>query len=118
MDRFKKFIDGLGDLDEAAKKKLLWILTPVIMVVIIALWLVYINYNVVNLGGDIRSEEQKNETISNKPSFFEVLNSGIKVVGAKIKEIFTKNRVIDIQGNNFKFNLNDAYGTTSQKSSE
>lgn len=117
MERFKKFIDRLSGLDEAAKKKLLWILAPAIMVVIIGLWLVYINYNVASLGIVTQPEEQKSEIISNKPSFFEVLGSGIKITGAKIKEIFTKNRVINIQGDDFKFNLNndqESTATTSQ----
>jgi len=78
----KKFIDNLQKSDEATKKKWLVVLSILSMMVIIALWLVYLNLTVPKMppvGESPKIEEQK-------AGFFETLKAGFNSVFNQIRD--------------------------------
>jgi len=72
----------IQESNEATKKKWLIIMTAVAIIIIISLWLVYINYSIKSVNNEsIAVEAEKLET-----DFLEVFKKGLIVVGNSTKE--------------------------------
>ena len=72
----------IQESNEATKKKWLIIMTAVAIIIIISLWLVYINYSIKSVNnGSMAVEAEKSET-----GFLEIFKKGLGVVGNSAKE--------------------------------
>ena len=75
----KNFITKLQNSDEAIKKRWLIGASAVAMILIISLWLVYLNYTLGKTGA------VENES-DNSTSFWQVFKTGLVIVGNSIKD--------------------------------
>ena len=101
MERTGNFIQNLQNSDEPTRKKWLIILTAVTMVIVIGFWSVYINYRI----QDVNALEAQKDA----PSFSEVFNSGLKILGAetmsKFKALMGDSQYLNTTGKDFKFTV-------------
>lgn len=101
MERAKNFIKNLQDSDDLTKKKWLVIFTAFTMVVVLAFWSVYFSYRI----KDVNALEAQ----SASPSFSEVFNAGLKILGAdvlsKFKILTGDSQTLNTSGKDFKFNV-------------
>lgn len=82
FEKLKNKLKQIQESDEATKKKWLIIMTAAAMVIVIGLWLVYINYSIKSVDNDIAEINlEKSET-----AFLEVFKKGLSVVGSSVKE--------------------------------
>ncbi|MEK7634670.1 MAG: hypothetical protein AAB396_02210 [Patescibacteria group bacterium] len=84
FEKLKNKLKQIQESDEATKKKWLIIMTAVAMIIVISLWLVYINYSIKSVNDEavaIKTEKLESET-----DFLEVFKKGLSVVGNSAKE--------------------------------
>ncbi|MBI4992451.1 MAG: hypothetical protein HZB99_04510 [Candidatus Harrisonbacteria bacterium] len=83
LQKIQNFFLDLRQKDETAKKRWLMILSSGTMLIIIPLWIVYINLTVRGL-----NEKEKN---NNGPGFMETMKNGLEItskeVGSKFSEL-------------------------------
>ena len=72
----KLLIEKIQNSSEQTKKRWLFIFSAVSMIIIISLWLVYLNYSL----GEIAKDEQT------EIGFFKVFQTGLKVVGSSLSQ--------------------------------
>lgn len=73
MTKIQNYIEKLQGLDEDAKKIWLIVLTAVSVVIVVTLWLFYLNATVLA----VHEKE--------KPGFLQVFKTGLNVVGEKVE---------------------------------
>lgn len=73
----RNFIEKLQNSDESVKTRWLIGLSAVAMVIVVSLWLVYLNYSIKTADN---SENQKSEI-----EFWGIFKTGLKVAGGLIK---------------------------------
>lgn len=73
----RELVKKIQNSDEATKKRWLIASSAIAMVLIISLWLVYINWTIKSVGDD--SEKQELEI-----GFWQIFKTGLKVVGELI----------------------------------
>ena len=78
MNSIKSFIEKLQNSDDAVKKRWLVIMSGLSMIVIIAIWLVYLNNSIQKLG--------ENSPRQSETTFWQVFKTGLQVAGNSIKE--------------------------------
>lgn len=69
----KKYLSKIQNSDEATKKRWLIASSAVAMILVIGLWLIYINWTIKSIGDNI--EKQNAE-----PGFWQIFKTGLKVV--------------------------------------
>ena len=101
LNKIQNFFFDLQEKDEETKKWWLAILTSGSMLMVVSLWIGYINLTVKNLGDkDDRAQQA---------SFFQTFGSGLNIVSGKLagelKELFNKKNsvVIETQPANLNF---------------
>ena len=101
MEEAKNFIKNLQNSDDLTKKKWLVIFTAITMAVVIAFWSVYISFRI----KDVNALEVQNTS----PSFSEVFNAGLKILGAetysKFQALIGNHQFLNTSGKDFKFNV-------------
>ncbi|MDP3999804.1 MAG: hypothetical protein Q8P76_04445 [bacterium] len=101
MEKAGNFIQNLQDADEPTRKKWLIIFTAITMVIVIAFWSVYISYRI----QDVNALEAQKDS----PSFSEIFNSGLKILGAetmsKFKALMGDSQYLNTSGKDFKFTV-------------
>lgn len=112
MNGVVNFFSKIRNGDEATKKKWLWILTPMIMIVVIAGWLLYISNSVVNLDQENNLANSKQE--QNKTSFLATVGKDVSILISKVKKVITKSKSIVVEGNKFNFTLDNLEPIKSQ----
>lgn len=78
MNSIKSFIVKLQNSEDSIKKRWLIIMSGLAMIIIIAIWLVYLN----NIMGNIEKRENK----QSETAFWQVFKTGLGIVGNSIKE--------------------------------
>jgi len=97
----KNFIQNLQAAEETKKKRWLFLLSAIAMILIIGSWSVYLNKTIVNLG-PAEPNNQPAAKIS-KESPWQVFLTGFKTIISQIKELIAATRKISIEGNNPNF---------------
>lgn len=97
----KNFIQNLQTAGESRKKRWLFILSGVAMILVISVWALYINRTIVNLGTAESTERPTAETASEP--FWQVFSTGIKTITDQIKNLIKTGREISIEGNSSDF---------------
>ncbi len=113
MNGVKNFFVKIRNSDEATKKKWLWIFTPVIMVIVVVCWLLYISNSVVSLdqNNDVLTISKKEQ---NKSSFFAGVSKEVAGLVKKTKNIINKTKSILVEGNKYNFTLDNLEPIKSQ----
>ncbi|KKQ21789.1 hypothetical protein A2999_01360 [Candidatus Wolfebacteria bacterium RIFCSPLOWO2_01_FULL_38_11] len=75
----KLLIEKIQNSSEQTKKRWLFIFSAVSMIIIISLWLVYLNYSL-GKTSEIAKDEQT------EIGFFKVFQTGLKVVGSSLSQ--------------------------------
>lgn len=86
----KKYLKKIQNSDEATKKRWLIVSSAIAMVLVISLWLVYINWTIKSVGDNV--EKQNLE-----PGFWQIFKTGLKVAGESAWD-GVKNSVSKITG--------------------
>lgn len=81
MESIKKFFSKLQDSDEATRRRWLVLLSGASMIIVITLWISYVNLIVEPVGREEKIAESRIE-----PGFAEVMRAGLTVVAKEIKE--------------------------------
>lgn len=82
MNKLLNKLKQIQESDETTKKKWLIIMTVAAMIIVISLWLVYINYSIKSVDNGVGAINlEKSET-----DFLEVFKKGLGVVGNSVKE--------------------------------
>jgi len=87
FESLKKFIVNLQKADEARKKRWLFILSALAIIVVVGGWVIYINKSVVNL----------EITKTTEQSSWQVFQTGLKTIISQIKNLITASREISIE---------------------
>lgn len=77
MSSIKNFIEKLQNSEDNVKKRWLVILSGLSMVIIIAVWLVYLNNSMEKIG---EKQSRQSET-----TFWQVFKTGLRITGNTIK---------------------------------
>ena len=95
--KLNKFIKKIQHSDEATKKRWLIVSSAIAMILVISLWLVYINWTIKAVGDNVEKQELE-------PGFWQIFKTGLKVAGESawdnIKNIVSKitgERIITIE---------------------
>ena len=95
--KLNKFIGKIQSSNEATKKYWLIVSSAIAMVLIISLWLIYINWTIKSVGDNIEKQDSE-------PGFWQIFETGLRVAGESvwnnIKNIaskITKERIITIE---------------------
>lgn len=88
FENLKKFIKNLQAADEARKKRWLFVLSAMMMIVVVGIWGLYIKKNIPNL--------EISEEIS-KQSSWQVFQKGLETVISQIKNLINAGREISIE---------------------
>lgn len=111
MERTNNFIKDLQNADEITRKKWLAIFTVITMAVVIGFWSVYISYRI----QDVNALNAQKDT----PSFSEVFNSGLKILGAetmsKFKVLIGDSQYLNTSGKDFKFTVENLNPVTPRQ---
>ena len=75
--KLNKFIGKIQNSDEATKKRWLIVSSAIAMVLVISLWLVYINWTIKSVGDNI--EKQNLE-----PGFWQIFKTGLNMISESI----------------------------------
>ncbi len=102
MQDIKNFIYQLQNSDEATKKKWLFGATAIVMIVIIALWSIYISFEVKNLGGNETSQSKNLSFAAVFSTGFDMLDQETK---QQIKELVDKTKSLIVLEKKFDFTL-------------
>jgi len=103
FENLKKFIQGLRTADETKKKRWLFILSALSMILIISFWAIYLNKTIVNLGPTEPKKTGQSSIQISKESPWQVFLTGSKIIIGQIKELMTATREISIEGNSSNF---------------
>jgi Tfp pilus assembly protein PilO len=87
FESLKKFIVNLQKADEARKKRWLFILSALAIIVVVGGWVIYINKSVANL----------EITKTTEQSSWQVFQTGLKTIISQIKNLITASREISIE---------------------
>lgn len=87
FESLKKFIENLQAADEARKKRWLFVLSAIMMIVVVGVWTLYIRKSMPNL--------KINEEIS-KESSWQVFRTGLETIISQIKNLIKTGREISI----------------------
>lgn len=102
LEKFQKFIRKLQNSEEAVKKRWLFGATALVMLLVTALWSVYISHTVKNLT-NAETEE------ANNLSFSAVFNTGLQILGEEtieeIKILIDKTKSLTTFKKEFDFTL-------------
>ncbi len=80
--KLKKQLEKIQNSGEATKKRWFIGATAVAMILVVGLWLIYINSTVNSLGNNSQNQEPQGSTTE----FWPILKTGLMVVGQSIKE--------------------------------
>ncbi|MDP3015351.1 MAG: hypothetical protein Q8N28_03020 [bacterium] len=72
--KLNKFIGKIQNSDEATKKRWLIVSSAIAMVLVISLWLVYINWTIKAVGDNVGKQDME-------PGFWQIFKTGLKVAG-------------------------------------
>lgn len=105
----KNFIVKLQNSDDAIKKVWLVVLSGVTMVIVISLWMVYLNSSLITKVGPSANPVAQKETAptkkieSDEPGFLAIFGAGVKTIFDQVKTKFlsVKNIVIESPERNF-----------------
>ena len=78
MNSIRNFIEKLQNSDDTVKKRWLVIMSGLSMIIVIAIWLIFLNNSIEKIG-----EKKLNES---ETSFWQVFQTGLKIAGNSIKE--------------------------------
>lgn len=98
FENLKKFIQGLQAADETKKKRWLFILSALSMILIISSWAIYLNKTIVNLGPTESKKTGQSSIQISKDSPWQVFLTGSKIIISQIKGLMTTTREISIEG--------------------
>lgn len=90
----KNFIKNLQAAKETTKRRWLFVLSAVAMILVIGSWTLYLNRTIVNLG---ETEKNSSPTKISQESSWQVFLTGLKMIASQIKEKFTAGRQIYIE---------------------
>lgn len=90
FENLKKFIKNLQAADEARKKRWLFVLSAVAMIVVVGVWGLYIKKSIPSLGVSEAIKE------SSKESSWQVFQKGLETIISQIKNLIKTGREISI----------------------
>lgn len=88
----RELIENIQNSDEATKKRWLIASSAVTMILVVSLWLIYINHSIQPAGNNINIEQQESGI-----GFWQIFKNGLNIVGESIWSN-TKNFVLKITG--------------------
>ncbi|MEK7624314.1 MAG: hypothetical protein AAB404_01115 [Patescibacteria group bacterium] len=93
----KKVVQNIQTADETKKKRWLFVLSALAMIIVISSWVVYLNKTIVNLGP--AESEKNNQPLVKIPkeSPWQVFLTGLKIITSQIKELVATTREISIE---------------------
>ena len=80
FNKLKKKLAEIQNSDEQTKKRWLIGMSAIAMVIVVGLWLIYVNSTIESLGGS-----QEVSKSSDSIGFLQVFETGLKVVGKSVK---------------------------------
>ena len=78
MNLIRNFIEKLQKSDDNIKKRWLVIMSGISMIIVIAIWLIFLNNSI---RGVVKEKSNQSET-----SFWQVFQTGLQIAGNSIKE--------------------------------
>ena len=78
LQKIQNFFLDLQESDEATKKRWLVIMSGISMIIVIAIWLIFLNNSI---RGVVKEKSNQSET-----SFWQVFQTGLQIAGNSIKE--------------------------------
>ena len=78
MNSIRNFIEKLQNSDDTVKKRWLVIMSGLSMIIVIAIWLIFLNNSI---RGVVKEKSNQSET-----SFWQVFQTGLQIAGNSIKE--------------------------------
>lgn len=102
----KNFIDRIQQSDETTKKVWLFILSGIAMIIIVSLWVLYLNITVAKVegpAGNAAIAQNNNAAEIDEPGFFATFAAGVGIIFDQLKEKLSIKRNIFIEnpGRNF-----------------
>lgn len=85
--KLKDLLNGIQNSNETAKKRWLIVSSAIAMILVISLWLIYINWTIKSVGDNLEKQ-------SSEPGFWQIFKTGLKIAGESawngIKNIISK----------------------------
>ncbi|MEK7635836.1 MAG: hypothetical protein AAB405_01970 [Patescibacteria group bacterium] len=78
MSSIRNFIEKLQNSDDAVKKRWLVIMSGLSMIIVIAIWLVFLN--------NLMQRHGENSSGQSETTFWQVFKTGLQIAGNSIKE--------------------------------
>ncbi len=99
LKNLRKFFQNIQAADETKKKRWLFILSAIAMILIISFWAIYLNKTIVNSGQVATAEPTDNQASAQTPeeSPWQVFLTGFKAIVGQIKELITVARKISVE---------------------
>jgi flagellar basal body-associated protein FliL len=99
LENLKKIVSNIQAASETKKKRWLFILSVLIMVLVVSFWMAYLNKTIVNLGTTEQAESNNQPQQISKESPWQVFITGLKTVTTQIKDLINTTRKITIETN-------------------
>jgi len=88
FEGLKKSVENLQASDENRKKRWLFVLSGLAMIIVIGLWLLYMKNNII--------PASETPTAINSPSFWQTFKTGLATIINQVENLIKTNRVINI----------------------
>jgi len=97
----KKIIQNVQTADEAKKKRWLFVLSAITMILVIGFWAFYLNKTITSLRSPETAESADNQPSiqDSKESAWQTFLTGFETLTSQIKELITATRNISIETN-------------------
>jgi len=118
LENFKKTIQNIQTAEDSKKKRWLFILSALAMILVIGVWTIYLNKIIVNLGPaetEKKTSQQQSIQIPEESSW-QIFIAGLKTISSQIKELIAQTREISIEANNPNFIPGGLNGSSSSQS--
>ena len=100
LENLKKIVQNIQAASETKKKRWLFILSALAMMLVVGFWVAYLNKTIVNLGPAEPAESTNQPPIQiSKESPWQVFVTGLKAVTSQIKDLIAATRKITVEAN-------------------
>ncbi len=100
LENLKKIVQNIQAASETKKKRWLFVLSALAMILVVGFWVAYLNKTIVNLGPAEPTESTNQPSIQiSKESPWQVFVTGLKAITSQIKDLIAATHKISIEVN-------------------